>query len=120
MMYTKYFIATAVMALAGLCSCTKDNVSQYSDGTACSDTISFSQKIQPMILQNCATSGCHDASSNQSGFDFSSYAGVAANASQALGTMQGQPVLMPYGGPALPDSLIQQFQCWINQGKQNN
>jgi hypothetical protein len=28
--------------------------------------------------------------------------------------------LMPQGGPALNDTLIKQFSCCINQGKQNN
>jgi hypothetical protein len=28
--------------------------------------------------------------------------------------------LMPQGGPALPDSLIQKVECWIYQGKKNN
>jgi hypothetical protein len=28
--------------------------------------------------------------------------------------------LMPIGGPALNDDLIQQFLCWIEQGKLNN
>jgi hypothetical protein len=27
---------------------------------------------------------------------------------------------MPQGGPALPDSVIQRIECWVNQGKLNN
>jgi hypothetical protein len=33
---------------------------------------------------------------------------------------EGGKQLMPQGGPALQDSLIEQFSCWVNQGKLNN
>jgi hypothetical protein len=28
--------------------------------------------------------------------------------------------LMPKGLPAIPDSVIQKIQCWVNQGMKNN
>jgi hypothetical protein len=46
---------------------------------------------------------------------------VASNANLILSSLKGEGVqLMPAGGPALNDSLINQFSCWISQGKSNN
>ncbi len=45
---------------------------------------------------------------------------LTAKANDILKSIKGETQLMPQGGPALNDSLIKQFECWINQGKQNN
>lgn len=114
--------ATALATVLCLQSCTKDNVSEYSvsDGN-CSDTISFAEQIQPLVNQNCATSGCHDAATQASGYDFTTHGMIAANANTMLSAMRWEGgVQMPQGMPQLPDSLIQQFSCWIDQGKQDN
>lgn len=108
-------------ALAGMHSCSKDNVADFA-GPGCTDTISFSQKIQPMINANCSTSGCHDAGTQASGYDFSTYENIAANAQIMLQAMRWDNGVspMPQGGNKLNDTLIQQFTCWVNQGKQDN
>jgi len=119
----KIFLTAALALPVLLQSCTKDNVSQYStSGSACSDTISFSATIQPLILQNCATSGCHDAGTQASGYNFTNHGTIAANASLMISAMRWESGVaqMPQGQPQLPDSLIQKFSCWIDQGKQNN
>lgn len=88
----------------------------------CVEEISFSEKVQPMIELNCSTSGCHDVAA-QGGVNLVSYIGVEANADKILNVIQledGNSDLMPIGGPRLPDSTIQQFNCWIQQGKLNN
>jgi hypothetical protein len=49
------------------------------------------------------------------------HANVSSNATLILNSLNGAGVqLMPLGGPALNDSLINQFSCWISQGKSNN
>lgn len=110
-----------ISAVLLLGSCTKDKVTVALDSN-CMDTISFAQQIKPMIDQNCSTSGCHDANSQASGYNFTTHAAVAANASKILQTISGGSgvVAMPLGADMLPDSLIQQFNCWSNQGKLNN
>lgn len=112
----------SVLALLFATSCKKDKVAAAIVDPNCTDTISFVQKIQPMILQNCATSGCHDAGSQASGYDFSNYAGIAPNVSIMLSAMRSETgvVPMPQGGPQLEDSLIQQFSCWASQGALEN
>jgi hypothetical protein len=97
-------------------SCSKDNTSDYSLISNCTDTVSYSQDIVPILENNC--NGCHNAGAG--GYSFTDHTQTAANASAILNSMYGTTQLMPLGGPALPDSLIQKVQCWINQGKLNN
>lgn len=114
-------LITLISAIIMLNSCTKDKVTVALDSN-CMDTISFAHQIKPMIDQNCSTSGCHDANSQASGYNFTTHASVAANATKILQTISGGSgvVAMPLGADMLPDSLIQQFNCWSNQGKLNN
>lgn len=117
------FIAGTVL-LAGLtASCTKANVSQYHVlSSDCPDTISFAAKIQPLVQASCATGGCHDASSAAGGYNLTTHDNIAANASIMLSAMRWEngTAAMPDGGDQLADSLLQQFSCWIQQGKLNN
>jgi hypothetical protein len=103
-------------------SCSKDNVSQYSSSDGpCTDSISFSADIEPLISQNCTVSGCHDSGSS-TGYEFISHGTIAANATIMLSAMRWESgvVPMPQGQPQLPDSLIKKFSCWIDQGKLDN
>lgn len=111
-----------LLLVAVMQSCTKESVNDYNTTDNCTDTIHFAAKIQPLILQNCATSGCHDATTQESGYDLTSHSTISANAEIMLSTMRWENGVapMPDGLPQLPDSLIQQFSCWIKQGKLNN
>lgn len=79
----------------------------------CTDTISFANQIKPLIDLNCSTSRCHS---------FPTHESIEQHAFQIIDALQAAngTVLMPYGGPALADSSIQQFSCWISQGRLNN
>lgn len=87
----------------------------------CADTISYSQQVQPFIGLNCTTSGCHDASAS-GGYNFTTHAGVSNNADIILKAINHDSgtTPMPMGGSKLPDTTIQQFDCWISQGKLDN
>lgn len=100
-------------------SCTKEKVPVTPIDPNCTDTISFSGQIAPMISNNCVS--CHD-SGNSTGYTLTNHTNISANATAMLNAMQasGGMQLMPEGGPALHDTLIQQFSCWVNQGKLNN
>lgn len=97
--------------------CSKEKAPLPIVDITCPDTISFSQKIAPMIQDNC--SGCHGSGAGTSPV-LSNHAEISGSAEAILNALKGSPQLMPQGGPALADSLIQQFQCWIQQGKMNN
>jgi len=104
----------ALLVLVLIGSCRKDKVD-----TACvsNTTIHFATQIKPMLDNNCTS--CHGAGGTPP--NLTSHANVAANAGVILNSLTGTGVqLMPQGGPALNDTLINQFSCWISQGKQNN
>jgi len=105
-------------SMASTTSCTKDRTPVENIDPNCSDTISFSQDIQPLFNDNCLS--CHDVG-NSTGYTFTNHAEISDKANQALGAMRAEGFqLMPQGGPALNDTLISLFQCWIQNGKQNN
>jgi hypothetical protein len=79
-------------------------------------TISFSQQILPLVVNHCAE--CHD---NDQSPVLNNHQNISENALKMLSRMKGEGgALMPKGGPALNDSLIDQFSCWVVQGKKNN
>ncbi len=100
-------------------SCKSDKIVPVDND--CPDVISFSSQIEPLVQANCSTSGCH-----ASGFvspALTSHSQISANADDILTRIQLDPTnsqLMPSGGPKLTDSLIQQFSCWVSQGKLDN
>jgi hypothetical protein len=98
-------------------ACSKAKTPPALPEVVCNSTISFSQKIAPMILENC--SGCHGSGAGTSPV-LSNYNQISDNADAIINALYGTPQLMPQGGPALADSLIQQFQCWMQQGKMDN
>lgn len=87
----------------------------YDKKLQCNSTISFSNQILPLVENNCTV--CHSA--GEAGYTLTNHANISANAEDMLSSMKGIMQLMPQDG-ALPDSLIQQFECWIKQGKPNN
>jgi len=111
------YLFTLMIFLFFIVSCTKDKV-YYVSPPNCPDTISFNTKVLPIIQSNCT--GCHDVG-NGTGYTLTSHSNISASADAILGSMHGNGYqLMPQGGPALPDSLIQKIECWIYQGKLDN
>jgi len=111
---TRIYILFSLLTLI-LISCDKDKVSITPN---CADTVSFNNQVLPIIQNNCL--GCHDVG-NGTGYVFTSHANISASANAIWGSMQGSGYqLMPQGGPALNDSLVQLVECWIAQGKLNN
>lgn len=113
-----YFFTLILFSILNF-SCAKEKVPGQVIDPNCTDTISFSTQIVPMISNNCVS--CHDTG-NSTGYTLTNHTNISSNASDMLNAMHGTGgfQLMPEGGPALHDSLIQQFSCWINQGKLNN
>jgi hypothetical protein len=114
----KYSIFTFFFAIILLIACTKEKTPVTPPSiinSDCPDTIKFSNQILPMLTDNCF--GCHN---NGTSPTLSNHTNISSNATKILKTLKGELQLMPQGGPALNDSLIKQFECWINQGKMNN
>lgn len=101
--------------LFGTTNCTKDKVPTPM-ASDCADTVHFSTQIMPVVQNQCL--GCHDVGGSAP--TITNHSQISANASSIIGAIHGTLQLMPQGGPALPDSVIHDFDCWVNQGKQNN
>jgi hypothetical protein len=115
MKLTVYMFAICATTLIYFSSCKKDQTPKGFISTDCPDTIKFSTQILPMISENCFS--CHN---NGTSPTLSNHTNISSNAAKMLKSMKGELQLMPQGGPAINDSLIKQFECWINQGKLNN
>lgn len=90
-----------------------------------------------MFDNNCAVSGCHDATGNSGGLTLTGYDNLMVGTSnhgpvviegngpgsfliKALrGTAEGIP-RMPNGGTPLADDIIDQIESWIDAGAKNN
>jgi len=116
----KLFLSATILGLVilGMQSCRKDKVL----ASNCLTEIKFSTQIKPMLEQHCIS--CHDASTQPTLIDVQGnvdYNAVSNHANHILNSLTGSgAILMPFGGPALPDSIVSQFSCWISQGKKNN
>lgn len=106
-------LITVTVALLLLASCTKDKAETV---LVCPDTISFSTQILPMMTDNCVA--CHSYGQNSP--VITNHTEIAANATKISKSIHGTITLMPYNGDKLADSLIQQFDCWVKQGKLDN
>lgn len=107
-----------ILLLFMMCfSCKKDKTQQ----PACDAEVFFSADVQPIILNSCATSGCHDAVSAANNMVFETYESIFENKNQILSAIRHEPgvVAMPIG-PQLPAVSIRKISCWIDQGALNN
>jgi hypothetical protein len=113
--------AAITMTVITVSSCNKDQTS-IAVPQQCADTISFSGIVEPMIQANCATSGCHGAASSAAGYNLEGHLNISANANAILNVIRHESgvVAMPYFQPKMNDSIIEQFNCWVFQGKMNN
>ena len=111
-------IFLVLVLFACVTSCKKDKALSSAIDFTCTDTISFSAQILPMVQTYCLS--CHNTG-NSTGYTLIDHTSISNSASAIYSSLLGTYVeLMPQGGPQLNDSLIKQFSCWINQGKQNN
>ncbi len=107
----------AIVTLLIPSACSKAKAPPPLPEVICTGTVSFSSQIAPMIEENC--SGCHGVGAGTFPV-LSNHAEISENADKIIHALRGTPELMPQGGPALSDSLIQQFQCWLQQGRMDN
>lgn len=102
-----------------LVSCKKDTTAAAT--ATCTSTISFNSTIQPLISQNCSTSGCHN-SSNAGGYNLTTHTQISANANIILKSIRHESGVnaMPQGTAKLSTANSDNFDCWIQQGKLDN
>ena len=92
--------------------------------------LSFSNDIQPIFNDNCATSGCHNAAAKQGGLDLSagkSYAELNKGGSGYINISKPTSSVlysemksdMPPSGK-LDDCTLEKIEKWMAQGAKNN
>jgi len=93
------------------------------------DTVYFANTIQPLLISNCAMSGCHDAISHVDGINLTTYSGVmrevksgnAAKSSLYQSMIEtGRDRMPPLPAAAFNPTQLAQVKTWINQGARNN
>ena len=102
-------------------SCKKDQTTQEELNTECETTISYESDIRQTIQQSCNTTGCHNAAASSAGYSFETHQQVSTHADMILKVIRHEPdvVAMPIGGK-LSDDYIENFFCWMEQGKLDN
>ncbi|MFA7273385.1 MAG: hypothetical protein WC044_05920 [Crocinitomicaceae bacterium] len=103
-------------------SCTKEKVPNVVPVVECPDTIHFQATILPLMMANCSTSGCHDASNGAGGYTLEDHASVSMSADVILTSIRHEGGIppMPQNLPKLSDADISNFNCWMQQGMLNN
>jgi hypothetical protein len=95
-----------------------------------SSSLSFANDIQPIFNDNCATSGCHDVSTQKGGLNLSagsSYAELSQVGSGYINTSNPKSSVlyssmrsnMPPSG-VLDKCTLEKIEKWMEQGAKNN
>ena len=120
-----------LLVLIWFTSCTKDQGPVYNTDYVISDTISFSDDIQPIFNNNCT--GCHNASHSKlklvpgysynqlmyDGFNAPYIDTVLPTSSALYKYVTGENAIMPPTG-GIPGNDINLIYNWIRQGAHNN
>ncbi len=80
----------------------------------------YTADVKMILDNNCAISGCHNASSRADGRDYSNYSSVKSGSSSNafMGSMQHLSgyKAMPQGRSKLSDAQLKTISCWIQNG----
>jgi hypothetical protein len=86
--------------------------------------VSYDSTIRPILLQNCALTGCHASSSATGGYTLDNYNGArsAVLSGRIIGaiTHTAGYAQMPKDRPMLDECQVALITTWIGQGAQNN
>jgi len=94
--------------------------------TCSPDTVYFASAILPIIVSNCAKSGCHDATSHVEGLNLTTYSAISkmvspgnATGSRLYSVIKGGS-MPPKSSGSVSAAQLALIQTWINQGALNN
>lgn len=104
-----------------LFSCEKDEVEEPQTYDCTGLTPTYTAEIKAIIDTNCASSGCHNATSQAGGINLSTYALTSSESNNArfLGSIQHLSAYssMPRNSAKLNDTAIQLIYCWVENGQ---
>lgn len=95
------------------------------------DTVYFQNEILPILVSNCAMSGCHDSQSSQDGIVLTDYLAIMNSDVIERGkpgksellevlTESGDDLMPPSPYNPLSAEIISKIEKWISQGAINN
>lgn len=94
------------------------------------DSVYFQQQVLPLIISNCAGSGCHDAASHVEGLNLTTYTGImklvkpgnpgGSKLINVITTTNNGDRMPPPPMPRMPQDQINLLTKWIQQGAKNN
>lgn len=106
------------------------NGGNYNQVPCDSDSVYFQNTILPLIISNCAKSGCHDANTHEEGLVLTSYdsiyelveAGYPLNSELIEVITESDPddLMPPPTSDTLTSAEINTISRWIEQGANNN
>ena len=113
------------LLLLFISSCTHDSIPIGLDIPTDSGAICFQEQVLPIMVRNCANSGCHNPSSKVHGLDYTTYSGIlkSVKKNNASGstlikiTRSGE--MPPRGNPSLNSDQLAILTSWITQGALN-
>lgn len=99
-------------------SCSKDKTLE----PQCLEEISYLNDVEPIIMNSCAVSGCHNAESQANDIILENYDQIFALRDLILKAVRHEAgvVAMPIGEDQLSGADIRKITCWIEQGAENN
>lgn len=92
------------------------------------DTVYFQNSVLPLLISNCAQSGCHNAQDHREGVVVSSYEKLLSTIERVTQTNWSKNGLvkvlekgsMPQGLPKFTTEQIDMIKKWVSQGAKNN
>ena len=121
----KYLVVIGTLILIG---CRKDVTMVQSNFVSfipapCGDSIFYQNEIEPQIINlSCNVAGCHSTIATAGGISYTNYSEVSANTHPMYMAMiqDSSTSDIHLLQTQIPDSLLQKFYCWIQQGRLNN
>lgn len=119
------FTLSFLVIVLGSCYYDKaDKLYPASTGGCDTTNVTYALTVKPIIVQNCATSGCHDAGSQSGGYNFTNYADLktAVESGRLIGDIYQQVGFnpMPKTGAKLSNCDLSKISVWVNNGALNN
>lgn len=123
--------ATILVASFVISSCTHDPIGTKNN--ACDpDSVYFQNEVLPLMVSNCAMSGCHDAGTAADGVILDSYENIMSTGEVRAGRATSSEIfekitetkledrMPPPPANALSSEQIAIIRNWIDQGAENN
>lgn len=115
----KIFLLLACLFMISLYACSDDmkeeEEEEMMEEDICDGTsFTYTNAIKSIVDANCALSGCHNGSTSLP--DFTSYAGIKANASGAASRTRAGSMPPASSGRELSDEQINTIKCWVEAG----